>query len=138
MRATGSGLPYRLTQWVQSVAIRRADAMVMLTEAVRRKLFGAGAGGAIRSVIPCCADLASFNGRTGDVAGARTDLDAGERPILIYVGKFTGWYLEREMVDFFATAARFPDLLFVVLTQSERAIIEREFARRSIGSEDYR
>ena len=40
----GGGLPYRLTQWVQRVAIRRAEAMVMLTEAVRRKLFGAGAG----------------------------------------------------------------------------------------------
>ena len=36
------GLPYRLTQRVQGAAIRRADGMVMLTEAVRRQLFGAG------------------------------------------------------------------------------------------------
>jgi glycosyltransferase involved in cell wall biosynthesis len=133
------GLPYRLTQWVQGVAIRRADAMVMLTEAVRRQLFGEAADGALRSVIPCCADLTSFNGRVGDAAAVRANLDAGERPILIYVGKFTGWYLEREMVDFFAAArALVPDLLFVVLTQSERAIIEREFERTGIGSEDYR
>ena len=133
------GLPYRLTLWVQSVAIRRADAMVMLTEAVRRQLFGAGADGVARSVIPCCADLASFNGGAGDAAAVRAELDAGERPILIYVGKFTGWYLEREMVEFFAAARELvPDLLFVVLTQSDRAIIEREFARLGIRSADYR
>ena len=33
------GLPYRLTSWIQRVAIRNADAIVVLTDAVRRYLF---------------------------------------------------------------------------------------------------
>src|SRR4029453_6841029 len=34
------GLPYRITNWIQRIALRRADHVVMLTEAVRRHLFG--------------------------------------------------------------------------------------------------
>ncbi len=50
--------------------------------------------------------------------------------MLIYVGKFTGWYMQREMVDFFARARRsIPDLHFVVLSQSDPAIVLEEFAR---------
>ena len=133
------GLPYRLTNRVQSAAIRRADAMVMLTEAVRRQLFGEQTNGRMRSVIPCCADLSSLGGAVQDGPGVREELGAGDRPMAIYVGKFTGWYLESEMVDFFAAARRtVPELLFVVLTQSDHAIIEREFARAGIEAGDYR
>ena len=87
-------------------------------------------------MIPCCADLDELRRQDGRCGGARTDLERASGPIvMVYVGKFTGWYLEREMVDFFAAARKLvPDLLFVVLTQSDRAIIEREFARGGIGA----
>ena len=36
---------------------------------------------------------------------------------MAYVGKFTGRYMEREMVEFFAAARRVrPDLFFLTLT----------------------
>jgi hypothetical protein len=57
---------------------------------------------------------------------------------MIYVGKFTGWYMEREMADFFAAArALEPNLLFLVLTQADRDVIERELARAGVGSPDF-
>ena len=133
------GLAYRLTNRVQRAAIRRADAMVMLTEAVRRHLFGHRDDAAPRSVIPCCVDLVSFNGAAPAAADVRGELGVGERPVMVYVGKFSGWYLEREMVEFFATAREgCPGLMFLVLTQSDPAIIEAEFARAGIGAQDYR
>jgi glycosyltransferase involved in cell wall biosynthesis len=113
--------------------------MVMLTEAVRRHLFGADGDGRIRAVIPCCADLRRLDTGTGAVKQTRAELSAAERPIMIYVGKFSGWYLEREMVSFFLAARRLnPELLFVILTQSDRSIIQREFARAGVGPDDYR
>ena len=134
------GLPYRLTQAVQRAAISRSDAMVMLTDAVRRHLFDGKQPGSPLAVIPCCADVASLNGGSaGTEADVRTELGAGERPIMIYVGKFTGWYLHGEMVDFFAAARELePDLLFVVLSQSDPEIIEREFGRAGIPTSDFR
>lgn len=134
------GVPYRLTQRVQRAAIRRADAMVMLTDAVRRHLFDGKPVTIPLSVIPCCADVASLDG-SGAAAGTRvrSELDAGERPILLYVGKFTGWYLHGEMVDFYSAARELePELLFVVLSQSDHDIIRREFARAGIAASDFR
>jgi glycosyltransferase involved in cell wall biosynthesis len=134
------GLPYRLTQRVQRAAIRRADGMVVLTDAVKRHIFDGRRPEIPLSVIPCCADVASMVGRSPDTeAGVRAELHAGERPIMIYVGKFTGWYLHDEMVDFHAAARQLdPELLFVVLSQSDPEIIEREFARAGIGGDDFR
>ena len=134
------GLPYRLTQRVQRAAIDQAHGMVVLTDAVRRYLFDGAQPGLPLAVIPCCADLASVNGAGPSAeADVRAELEAGERPIMIYVGKFTGWYLHGEMVDFFASARELePELLFVVLSQSEPDIIEREFVRAGIPPRDFR
>jgi glycosyltransferase involved in cell wall biosynthesis len=139
-RWKAGGVPYRLTRRVQHAAINRADGMVMLTNAVRRHLFDGSQGGAPRTVIPCCADVASLNGDIPTTeADVRVELGARERPIMIYVGKFTGWYLEAEMVDFFAAARMVePNLLFLVLSQSNPEIIERDFARAGIPPADFR
>ena len=57
---------------------------------------------------------------------------------MIYVGKFTGWYMEREMADFFAAARRLePTLFFLILTQADREIIRAELTRAGISEGDY-
>jgi glycosyltransferase involved in cell wall biosynthesis len=134
------GLPYRLTQTVQRSALNQADGIVTLTDAVRRHLFDGKQPEAPLTVIPCCADIAGLNGASAATeADVREELRADERPIMIYVGKFTGWYLHGEMVDFFAAARELePDLLFVVLSQSDPEIIRREFARAGIPTSDFR
>jgi len=55
--------------------------------------------------------------------------------VLLYVGKLGGWYLQREMVDFYVRARRhLPNLHLVVLTQSDQALIEDE--ARAFGLTD--
>jgi glycosyltransferase involved in cell wall biosynthesis len=132
------GLPYRITKRVEAAAIRGADAMVVLTNKVREYLFANRPGPPVE-VIPCCADTAAIEAQTDARADTRRDLDAGDRPVLVYVGKFTGWYMESEMVDFFATAREeLPDLLFVVLTQADREPALEALAARGIDPADFR
>ena len=132
------GLPYRITKRVEAAAIRGADAMVVLTNKVREYLFADGSGPPVE-VIPCCADTAAIEAQAGARADTRRELDAGDRPVLVYVGKFTGWYMEKEMVDFFATARdELPDLLFVVLTQADREPALQALAARGIDHADFR
>jgi glycosyltransferase involved in cell wall biosynthesis len=134
-----SGIPYRLTRWVQRAALRRADGVVTLTEAVRPHLSPAKAGPETTFVIPCCADLERIEERSSERAAARAELGLGERPAMVYVGKFTGWYMEREMADFVATARRSePELLFLIVTQADPAPMLRELDRCGIGPDDYR
>jgi glycosyltransferase involved in cell wall biosynthesis len=133
------GVPYRLTQWVQRAALRRADGVVTLTEAVRPHLSPAKAGPETTFVIPCCADLERIEERSAERAAARAELGLGERPAMVYVGKFTGWYMEREMADFVAVARRSePDLLFLIVTQADPAPMLSELDRCGIGPDDYR
>ena len=112
--------------------------MVVLTERVRRHLFGSRPSPPLE-VIPCCADLDTIDAQRSGADAARAELAAGDRPILIYVGKFGGWYMEGEMVDFFATArAEVPGLLFVVLTQADREPAVAALESRGIDPADYR
>jgi glycosyltransferase involved in cell wall biosynthesis len=131
------GAPFRITKWIERAAIRRATGIVVLTERVRAMLFGDDDGGGGDSrvyVIPCCADLEAIEAGAPLRAAVRERLGAGEDPVLIYVGKFSGWYMEKEMAEFFAVAgAQRPGLRFVVLTQGAREPIEAELARHAIA-----
>jgi glycosyltransferase involved in cell wall biosynthesis len=125
-------LPFRLAKAVERRALKRADGVVVLTERVRQYLFGDQEAPSVQ-VIPCCADTERIEaGRDGrDTMRARLGLDG--RTVLVYVGKFTGWYMEREMVEFFAIARdRRPDMHFLILTQSEPELVQREFERVGI------
>jgi glycosyltransferase involved in cell wall biosynthesis len=133
------GLPFRITKRVEAAAIRAADAMVVLTHAVRRYLFGDEPSRPPVEVIPCCADLDAIQAQRTERDRTRAELEAGDRPVLIYVGKFTGWYMEREMVDFYAVAReRIPGLLFVVVTQADRGPALAALAAKGIDENDFR
>jgi glycosyltransferase involved in cell wall biosynthesis len=132
------GVPYRLTNWIQRAAIRRADGLVMLTDAVRRHLFPAGHHAPLE-VIPCCADTERLAAAEPARDSTREELQVGERPILVYVGKFTGWYLDREMVEFFVTAREeLPSLLLLVISQAEHGLIAAELEKQGVAAADHR
>jgi glycosyltransferase involved in cell wall biosynthesis len=128
--------PWRLTKWVERRALQRARECVVLTPAARELLFRPGDDRA--TVIPCCADLTRFLDGRRDRDEMRKRLDIGNRPVLAYVGKFGGWYMQREMVEFFALARELRgDLHFLVLTQDEPSAIELEFTRHGLPEESY-
>jgi glycosyltransferase involved in cell wall biosynthesis len=58
---------------------------------------------------------------------------------MVYVGKLTATYMDREMVEFFAVArSQDPRLAFVVLTQAPPESIRAELARAGIPEADFR
>jgi glycosyltransferase involved in cell wall biosynthesis len=121
-RWSPGGLPSRITKWIERKAIARAAGVVVLTERVRTFLFGQTPDPRV-AVIPCCADTdAILPPDDRSVAKRRLGVPAG--PTLVYVGKFSGWYMEHEMARFFVLARRHAaDLHFLVLTQSDPGVI---------------
>jgi glycosyltransferase involved in cell wall biosynthesis len=131
------GAPYRITRRIQRAAIDHCAAMVMLTGRVRQHLFGT-APPSWAHVIPCCADLELVAAQRGEREAARAELGVGDREVLVYVGKFGGWYMEPEMARFFAVARRErPRLFFLIVTQGERADVIAELERHGIPPSDY-
>jgi glycosyltransferase involved in cell wall biosynthesis len=128
-------VPFRLTAWVQGAGIRAAEGLVVLTHAVRRVLFSPEDPRV--EVIPCCADVEAVEGAQPRRAEMRAALGLEDRTILLYVGKLGGWYLQREMVEFYVRAKRrIPDLHLLVLTQSDRALIDTELAAEGVAASD--
>jgi glycosyltransferase involved in cell wall biosynthesis len=130
------GVPYRVTKAVERAAVRRADGIVVLTKAVRRQLFGADRASGVY-VIPCCADLDTLASADSAREHRRAELGVADATVMVYVGKFGGWYMAAEMADFFTVAKRsIPSLHFLILTQCERCEIELELAERGVR-DDY-
>lgn len=123
------GVPFRLTKAVERAAVRRAAALVVLTERIRRWRFGADGA----YVIPCCADVDALAAGSARRDRVRADLGLTEAVVVVYVGKVGGWYMTAEMVEFFAVAQRsIPRLHFLILTQGDRQEISRELNRRGV------
>ena len=121
-------LPFRITKRVERAALARADGVVVLTERVREILLAPGDPRV--EVIPCCVDVSQVRAHQGERAATRARLGIGNRTVLIYVGKFGGWYLHREMIEFFVRARKvISDLHFLVLSQSDPDLIAEEFER---------
>jgi len=134
--ATG-GLAFRMTKYVERAAMRRAAGTVVLTQRVKRALFGEEDRPDV-FVIPCCADVERIAADRAKRDEVRAALGLGEEPVMVYVGKFGGWYMSAEMADFFAVArGALPGLHFLVITQTGGSTIEHEFARRAIEPADY-
>jgi glycosyltransferase involved in cell wall biosynthesis len=137
-RWRSGGIPYRLTNWIQRLAIRRADGVVMLTNAARGQLFGNPSSRDSVVVIPCCADLERIEALRTAREETRRTLGLGTRPVMLYVGKVTGRYSEREMVQFFVVAKKaHPGLAFLALTQVDPMPLLSEFERAGIPASDY-
>jgi glycosyltransferase involved in cell wall biosynthesis len=129
------GLPFRLTKAVERVAVRRADGIVVLTERIRSQLFADGAEPRIR-VIPCCADVDALVAASSERAAVRAELAVDEANVMVYVGKFGGWYMATEMAQFFAVARHaIPGLHFLILTQSDAGEIRREIDRQHVAGD---
>ena len=115
------GVPFRITKVIERAAVRRAAGVVTLTHAIAPYLLRHARPEAATAVIPCCVDLRRLDTPPDERAATRAELGAEDgAPLMLYVGKFTGWYLEREMAAFLAIAReRIPGLGFAVLTQAD-------------------
>jgi hypothetical protein len=124
------GVPFRLTKAVERIAVRRADGIVVLTDRVRQRLFAHRRG---VCTIPCCADLEALTAAEAARAHMRSELRLSDAMVMIYVGKFGGWYMAAEMANFFALAKDWiPGLHFLILTQDGRQEIRQQLERSRV------
>lgn len=129
----------RLTQALERFLFRRADALVVLTEALRADLV---AGRAARApdieVIPCCVAVDRFAAGVERRQGERRRRGWDGRRVLVYVGKLGAWYLVEEMARFFRLARQEDRRFFLqVFTQSEPHPMRRALEAAGVPADAY-
>ncbi|MDP4261666.1 MAG: glycosyltransferase [Bacteroidota bacterium] len=92
------------------------------------------------TVIPCCVDLDHFNYKKiteeeKNSKKAQLNIVPGD-VIISYLGSLGGWYLVREMLDFFAELKKaLPRAKILFITQDIPGLIYRSAAESNVGTE---
>ncbi|HEY2748301.1 MAG TPA: glycosyltransferase, partial [Polyangia bacterium] len=144
-----SSMRYRILKAAERHLFAHADAVVALTERLRRWLRDEARLVGDRTpveVIPCCVDTGRFV--IDDEARRRTraTLNAGDRFVLAYAGNLGAWYCERQMAELFAALRRRRPALLAVLSRAptdrlratlrELGIADGDVAIRSVAPEE--
>lgn len=119
-------LYYRIVKFWEKVALKSADEIVVLTQKHREYLLGMQflknnkVANKI-TVIPCCVDTVRFKNDPALRQYLREKEGLGNKFVYMYLGKVATHYMLREMMDFFNVALKEnPDILFMILTQSDK------------------
>ena len=94
-------MAYRITRWCECRFLRAANAVAVLTERRRRALQPLYDGPI--AVVPCAVDTAHFVFDPKARVKVRNELGL-EGTVLVYAGKWSGWYGVEDMMDFVAVA----------------------------------
>jgi glycosyltransferase involved in cell wall biosynthesis len=130
------GAVYKTIKWIERIGIARADQIVVLTERMYDWLVeNMMANPSKIEVIPCCADLSRFNGKSD---GAKVEPDTADRFEVVYAGSVTGLYMLEEMGRFFLVLReRRPNAYLRILTASPTAEASERLRNLGLGMEDY-
>jgi glycosyltransferase involved in cell wall biosynthesis len=142
-------LRYRLLKAVELGLFRRADAMVVLTDRLRRWLRDEArlvSSATPIEVIPCCVDVDRFTFRLDARVATRAALGVGDRFVLVYSGSLGSYYSDEEMATLFAALRRRREATFLVLSRSPmdrlraalraRGVAETDVVTRSASSDE--
>lgn len=118
------GIAFKILFWLEKRQSHHASIVISATEGMRQYAFRKyGAKFNRFYVKPACVDLSQF--RLEDTM-TRSELDLDGKIVCVYAGKFGGMYLDQEVFDFFAVAARYYGERFrvLLLTNQSRTDID--------------
>jgi glycosyltransferase involved in cell wall biosynthesis len=137
---TTDRLEYRLVKRYEARIFRRANGVVVLTDALRRWILERRWLGPRTEIetIPCCVDLGAFRFDEADRARVRKELGLDGRIVLVYSGSLGSWYREPDLARFAAIVkerASVP-VSFLLLTPSSPDELVRLLVERGLEKED--
>lgn len=138
---SSNGAAARLTKNMEARALNATDGLVTLTDVLWSEMRGwpsLQSNNPAHETIPCCIDLEAFrfDGHARTVRQA--DLGIDDRFVLVYSGSIGGWYMTREMADFFAALKqKRPNAFFLWLTQGDKSIVDQAMTAANLSPDDY-
>ena len=128
--ARGS-LPFRMVESFERTGLRKADAIVVLTEKMREALVKSGLlREQVIEVIPCCVDFSNYPEILASNEMRRFEM--------VYAGSVTGLYMLEEMAHFFLELKnKQPDAFFRVLTVSPAEAAASVLRKAGLSDSDF-
>lgn len=132
------GCLYRMAMAFEKIAVKRSDAIVVLTERMNKYLKDNFRSDVLIQTIPCCVDMEKFAYDEKKRIGLRNKFGLYDKFVFIYSGSLGTYNLLDEMFDFFKTAK---DMIhnahFFILTQDKDRVISLLNEYRGINKEQF-
>jgi glycosyltransferase involved in cell wall biosynthesis len=132
-----NSLQFRAVKKLELAGIKKADQLVVLTNAMKKYLLDNQLKGAESiEVIPCCVDFASYANAAEEVETmVEVSPDAFE---VVYAGSVTGLYLLDEMGQFFLALRAFEPRAFLrILTTASASEVGERLQQVGLKPEDF-
>lgn len=117
---TEDRIEYRLVKTYESRAFRRAEGVVVLTEALKRWILARNWLGPRTQIeaVPCCVDLEKFQFDEAARTRLRKELGLEDAFVVVYAGSLGTWYREEELSQFAGMVKRATNkrVAFLLLT----------------------
>ncbi|MEP6568706.1 MAG: glycosyltransferase [Acidobacteriota bacterium] len=125
-------LKFRAIKALERTGIRKANQIVVLTQAMREWLRESGLSGTEKvEVIPCCVDFTRYAVREAESAKS-------DRFEVVYAGSVTGLYLLEEMAAFFISLrAHEPHALLRILTTTSADEASQRLRNAGLAPDDF-
>lgn len=138
------GFIYKIVRSIEKRLLLRADAVVVLTENIKRFLTDGGylphrGKNLNMHVIPCCVDVERFSPAPRDKLAFREKIKPGlgGKFIFIYTGSIGTWYMLEEMLDFYVAARSVtPEAHLLVVTHIGREAVRAAWSKRGLSFDD--
>lgn len=118
------GYLYRMAMAFEKIAIKRSDAVVVLTEKMNKYLKDNLKSDVLIQTIPCCIDMEKFSYDEKKRISLRNKFRVADKFVFIYSGSLGTYNLLGEMLDFFKTARdMIQNAHFVILTQDKDTVM---------------
>ncbi|KPK40741.1 MAG: hypothetical protein AMJ78_06895 [Omnitrophica WOR_2 bacterium SM23_29] len=130
------GLLYQLALGFEGRAIKKSDAIVVLTKKANAQLKNGidSSKDILIETVPCCIDLQMFNYDNNQ--NLKDEMGLAEKFVLIYSGSVGTYNLLSEMFDFFKEALEvIPNAHFLILTQHKDTVATLIRQRKDIDSD---
>jgi glycosyltransferase involved in cell wall biosynthesis len=129
---------FRFLRWSEGWARTNADAVIVLTDALRQIYRNDLKVKQPIDVIPCCVDSSKFQFNPEARREIRAQLGVEDEPLLVYVGKVGSWYLVEETFHFFkAFRTHSPEAKLLIVSTDPAGVFDDIAAKLGISRDVY-
>jgi glycosyltransferase involved in cell wall biosynthesis len=137
---TKDRVEYKLVKRYEARAFRRAEGVVVLTEALKRWVLERDWLGPRTHIeaVPCCVDLQRFKFDESARARLRKELGIDDAFVVVYAGSLGTWYCEQEVARFAGMLRREAKqrVAFLLLTPSPTEVLTGHLRREGFNEDD--
>ena len=130
------GLRYRISRWLETAVLRRADAVVTICEGLRGEIIGRGLPPERVTVVPNAVDLEAFTSDDAPAPELRERLGLRGAAVLGFIGSFYGYEGLALLIQALPAILRHrPDVrLLLVGGGPEESILQRQVQEAGLGT----